>query len=116
MNHTIKTLKVRDLDECELRCYYEHNCVSVNFENKMLGNGKYSCELNNSTHGKHDEDFVEAPNFLYRGTNVRSLNFNVIQSPSLLIPYPNASSKGKQLELTLWDWLGYNILQRSKIE
>ena len=87
MNHTIKTLKVRDLDECELRCYYEHNCVSLNFENKMVGTGKYSCELNNSTHGEHDEDFVEAPNFLYRGTNVRSLNFNVIQSPSLLIPY-----------------------------
>ena len=86
MNHTIKTLKVRDLDECELRCYYEHDCVSLNFENKMVGNGKYSCELNNSTHGEHDEDFVEAPNFLYRGTNVRSLNFNVIQSPSLLIP------------------------------
>ena len=36
MNHTIKTLKVRDLDECELRCYYEHDCVSLNFENKWL--------------------------------------------------------------------------------
>ncbi|KAM7434454.1 hypothetical protein ABFA07_015483 [Porites harrisoni] len=35
----------------------------------MVGNGKYSCELNNSTHGEHDKDFVEAPNFLYRGTN-----------------------------------------------
>ena len=68
MNHTIKTLKVRDLDECELRCYYEDNCVSLNF-----GNGNYSCELNNSTHKEHDKDFVEAPNFLYRGTNVRSL-------------------------------------------
>ena len=88
MNHTIKTLKVRDLDECELRCYYEDNCVSLNFENKMVGNGKYSCELNNSTHGEHEEDFVEASNFLYRGTNVRSLHSNVIQlqSPSLLIP------------------------------
>ena len=86
MNHTIKTLKVRDLDECELRCYYEHNCVSLNFENKMVGNGKYSCELNNSTHKEHVEDFEKAPNFLYRGTNVRSLHFNVIQSPSLLIP------------------------------
>ena len=54
----------------------------------MVGNGKYSCELNNSTHEEHDEDFVEAANFLYRGTNVRSLNSNVIQlqSPSLLIP------------------------------
>ena len=88
MNHTITTLKVRDLDECELRCYYEHNCVSLNFENKMVGNGKYSCELNNSTHKEHDMDFVKAEYFLYRGTNVRSLNFNVIQlqSPSLLIP------------------------------
>ena len=71
LNHTIKTVEVQNLDDCELLCYQEHNCVSINFENRASGKGKYCCELNNSTHGEHDGDLVEAKNYFYRGSEVR---------------------------------------------
>ena len=71
LNHTIKTVQVGGLDDCELLCYQEHNCVSINFENSASGKGKYNCELNNSTHGEHVGDLVEAKNCFYRGTEVR---------------------------------------------
>lgn len=70
VKHNMTTVQVPDLDACELLCYHEHNCVSVNFENKPSAKGTYSCELNNSTHGEHGEDLVEAASWFYRGTEV----------------------------------------------
>ena len=58
------------MGECERLCYEEHNCVSINFERKKNGDGKYHCELNNSTHGEHDQDLVDTENYFYRGTKV----------------------------------------------
>ena len=70
VNHTVKNVRVQDLPECERLCYEEHNCVSINFETKKDGNGRNSCDLNNSTHGEHDEDLVNEENYFYRGTEV----------------------------------------------
>ena len=67
LNHTIKTLQVRDLDECKLQCYYEHDCVSINFKNEAS-----KTELNNSTHDSKEQDLVEVKHYFYRGTKVRS--------------------------------------------
>ncbi|XP_073247171.1 uncharacterized protein [Porites lutea] len=72
LNHRIRVLQVQDLDECELRCYHEHNCVSINFKLTMLARGKYSCELNNSTHGEHERDLVPDQDHFYRGTKCLS--------------------------------------------
>lgn len=74
LNHTIKTLQVRDLDECELQCYYEHDCVSINFNNEAgKTDEKHTCELNNySTHDSKEQDWVEVKHYFYRGTKVRS--------------------------------------------
>ena len=72
VNHNITTIQVRDMDACELLCYHEPNCVSINFENKASAEGKYSCDLNNSTHQEHDDDFVEKMGYFYHGAEVRS--------------------------------------------
>ena len=73
LNHTIRTLQVQDLDECELQCYYEHDCVSINFKNKAnQTDRKHTCELNNSTHDSKEQDLVEEKYYFYRGTKVRS--------------------------------------------
>lgn len=74
LNHTIKTLQVRDLDECELQCYYKHDCVSINFNNEAgKTDEKHTCELNNySTHDLKEQDLVEVKHYFYRGTKVRS--------------------------------------------
>ena len=34
--------------------------------------GSYNCELNNSTHLGHDQDFVNAKGYIYRGAEVSS--------------------------------------------
>ena len=49
-NHTIKVIGILDMDLCELMCYQEPNCVSINFRKKPENGGvKHRCELNNST-------------------------------------------------------------------
>lgn len=69
-NHVIVSSSVMDKDFCEMQCYIEHNCVSINFEVKPSTAGGHNCDLNNSTHKEHDKDLVKAPNYVYHGTNV----------------------------------------------
>ena len=41
LNHKIETLTVKDLDECEYRCYVAANCVSLNIKNKDPSRGTH---------------------------------------------------------------------------
>jgi len=66
INHVIRTIKVLDQDSCELQCYLEHNCVSVNFEYT----GTHNCDLNNATHKEHENDLVKTEGYVYHGTIV----------------------------------------------
>jgi len=82
MNHTIKTLPVKNLDDCEYLCYLDDNCVSLNIKDKE--SGTHSCELNNSTHLEHDEDLVNDPVFYYRGAKVMRTSKNIIMLFALI--------------------------------
>ncbi|XP_068736542.1 fibrillin-1-like isoform X1 [Montipora capricornis] len=64
LNHNITTFQVRDLDACELFCYHNANCVSINFDSET-----YRCDLNNATHRIHDDEFVDTVGYLYRGAD-----------------------------------------------
>ena len=60
VNHTIETRKVKNLDDCELFCYLNDNCVSLNFKkdpgiNPKNHNSGHICELNNATHQRIDK-------------------------------------------------------------
>ena len=70
MNHKIRALHVKDLDDCELLCYQDDNCVSLNIKNKHPDRGTHACELNNSTHIEHEADLTSNPKFYYRGAKV----------------------------------------------
>ena len=70
VNHKIKTLQVPDMGGCELLCYHEPNCVSINFN--ADGPHAVSCDLNDATHRKHDNEFKDTPGYFYRGTEVNS--------------------------------------------
>ena len=70
LNHTIRTEQVKDLSLCELLCYYEPNCVSMNFKTTENAEGAFSCELNNSTHRRHDDEFMDNYGYLYREAEV----------------------------------------------
>ena len=71
VNHTVRTETVADIEICKLHCYYEHNCVSVNYRVSTK-----TCELNNATHRWHDNEFVDKNDYLYHGADVSfSLKF-----------------------------------------
>ena len=74
VNHTIATISAIDRDTCEFRCYLEHNCVSINFKVRPRGPETENCELNNSTSKEHEKDLIKAANYVYHGTNVRTLS------------------------------------------
>ena len=61
---------VPDMGLCELLCYNQPNCVSLNYEIQT----QKRCELNNSTHRAHDEDFLERKGCLYHGAIVSILS------------------------------------------
>ena len=67
VSHTILIVQhVPDMGLCELLCYNEPNCVSVNYEIQR----QKRCELNNSTHRAHEEDLKERKGCLYHGAIV----------------------------------------------
>ena len=71
-NYTIETRKVKNLDDCELMCYLNDNCVSLNFKKDPDNNeAVHICELNNATHLKNDSDLTTDAKFYYRGSKVR---------------------------------------------
>ena len=71
-SHTFLIVQhVPDMGLCELLCYNQPNCVSVNYEIQT----ERRCELNNSTHRAHDEDFEQREGCLYHGAIVSFLCF-----------------------------------------
>ncbi len=73
INHVIRIHDVMMADFCEALCYMEHNCASYNLMRRSEAE-LHKCELNNSTHEAHENDLKEDPNFVYRGTKVRTNN------------------------------------------
>ena len=70
-NYTIETRKVKNFDDCELMCYLNDNCVSLNFKKDPDKNEVvHICELNNATHVKHDNELATDARFYYRGSKV----------------------------------------------
>ena len=61
---------VSDLDLCELQCYQEPNCVSVNFKVMPDNKGFHECELNNASHERHDSDLKDKYGYVYKGAEV----------------------------------------------
>ena len=71
VKHTIQKRHVKNLDDCELFCYLNDNCVSLNFKKDPDNNEQvHICEVNNATHLKYDSDLTTDDNFYYRGSMV----------------------------------------------
>ena len=64
-NQVIRSERAKDKDICELKCYFEPNCVSYNYG--PLGDGTFTCELSNRNHLQVSPSYFEFSNdFLYR--------------------------------------------------
>ena len=71
VNHTIEKKRVNNLDDCELMCYLNDDCVSLNFKKDPEAEEPlHICELNNATHLKYDSNLTTDTNFYYRGSKV----------------------------------------------
>ncbi|XP_067057281.1 uncharacterized protein [Acropora muricata] len=66
MKHVIESIKVRDFDMCELHCYHQPSCVSINF-NVIPDSNVHECELNNATHRSHDNELENIGGYIYKG-------------------------------------------------
>ena len=74
MKHVIATSKVPDFDFCELQCYHQPNCVSINFNVIPVSEGLHECELNNATHRSHGNELLNRDGYIYKGAEVRKCN------------------------------------------
>ena len=71
VNHTIEKKLVTNLDDCELMCYLNDDCVSLNFKKDPEDEEPlHICELNNATHLQYDRDLTTDANCYYRGSKV----------------------------------------------
>ena len=78
LNHTIISLVLDSMDICELRCFLEHDCVSINFGAENDGGNR--CELSDSDHIVHPGDFKNREGFIYRSVEVSFYwSFNSMQ-------------------------------------
>ena len=84
VNHTLISVPVKDLDECEYRCYLIANCVSLNIKNKDPISGTHDCELNNSTHLEDDGDLKDNQLYYYRGAEVSNNELPLTFHPEVL--------------------------------
>jgi len=86
VGHVTRSVKVKNADQCEIRCYQELACLSYNL-GPYKDNG-HACELSNSDYLRHPNDLVPMPGFIYRGTEVHDLIFldflNVSWSKTLI--------------------------------
>ncbi|KAL9983545.1 hypothetical protein ACROYT_G005733 [Oculina patagonica] len=57
--HVLKTVKTKDFDTCQLKCYWHDDCVSINF----AANG--TCDLNNIDHTQKPDDLVESTDTIH---------------------------------------------------
>ena len=74
IKHGIETLKVLDFDLCELQCYHQPNCVSINFNVIPNSGGLHDCELNDATHRSHGSELMSRDGYVYKGAVVINLN------------------------------------------
>ena len=74
MKHIIATIKVLNFDLCELQCYHQPNCVSINFNVISDSEGLHECELSNATHRGHENELMNRDGYIYKGAEVRNLN------------------------------------------
>ncbi|KAJ7319168.1 hypothetical protein OS493_036567, partial [Desmophyllum pertusum] len=73
MNHTIKTVQGKDMDQCDLLCYLDDDCVSLSIKKfRDSATNQHECELNNSTHLDRDGDLTTDTAYFYRGAKVRN--------------------------------------------
>jgi len=69
LGHVFKRIEVTSPDVCEVNCFIEADCVSLNVG--PLKDGKHWCELSDSDHIIHPENLVYGNGMTYVSFKVR---------------------------------------------
>ncbi|XP_027052097.1 uncharacterized protein LOC113679340 isoform X2 [Pocillopora damicornis] len=64
VDHVISVHVTESPGDCELKCYLEDDCMSIN--TGPMGDGTYYCELNDSDHVLHPRDLENRIGVIYR--------------------------------------------------
>ncbi len=73
VGHVFKSMLIQDSSACEVNCFIEDECVSFNV--KPLQDGKYFCELSNSSDAVHPEDLKDEQGTVYTSFRVSGKSF-----------------------------------------
>ena len=73
VDHVISVHVTESSEDCELKCYLEDDCMSINIEPK--GDGTYYYELSDSYH-LHPRDLENRKDVINRSVQVRICRFN----------------------------------------
>ena len=102
MKHVIETIKVVDIDLCELQCYLRPNCVSINFKTTPDSEERHECELNNATHQSRDNALMKKDGYDYKGAEVRHLNLLLSFAEKKRSQNNNSSNNNNNNNNTKW--------------
>ena len=69
-HHVIRISAVMVKEFCEILCYMEPDCVSINIDKREDGHGVYKCELNNVTREGYEQELVDDENYFYHASKV----------------------------------------------
>ena len=85
VDHVISVHVTESSEDCELKCYLEDDCMSINIEPK--GDGTYYYELSDSDHVLHPRDLTDQ--FISQSYYVRGC----IQISFRTLSFPKARKK-----------------------
>ena len=74
VDHVISVHVTESSEDCELKCYLEDDCMSIN--TGPMGDGTYYCELSDSDHALHPRDLENRKDVINRSVQVRICQFN----------------------------------------
>ena len=74
VDHVISVYVTESSEDCELKCYLEDDCMSINIEPK--GDGTYYYELSDSDHVLHPQDLENRKDVIDRSVQGRISLFN----------------------------------------
>ena len=69
VGHVIKSMQIQNPSACELNCFMEDDCVSFNL--KLQNDGKFLCELSNSSEVVHPGDLKDEQGVAFTSFKVR---------------------------------------------
>ena len=88
-NHVIDLKQSSTEDFCQVLCYMNNKCVSINFRQTPDSSGVHLCELNDSDKQQHPDDLKDEKEFSYRET----MHVSLYKSQTLYIPAPTTACK-----------------------